>query len=150
MGGRKSRQKGKRGELEVVHLLKAAGLEARRTGQDQAHQAMEKPGDVELEGWNVEVKRRGRMTLNVVREGLAQASDAALISETPVVFWRGDREDWLVTMDAEDWAAREAHVQRLEGYVAASVREMERTALKRQEASHGDREDQDQRDPDQG
>ena len=94
-----SRQKGKRGELEVVHLLKSYGFEARR---GQQFKGTEDSPDVihNMEGFFIEVKLRQAFNLHATME---QASDEAASSEAPVVFHRKNGKPWLVTLDAEDF-----------------------------------------------
>ena len=105
--GAKSRRKGARGELEVVHLLRGLwhgvkrGLTQTRGGGDVA--------DVEGSPYWIEVKIGKRP--NIVA-AMAQALEARAErgdARPPVVFTRRDGEEWLVTMRARDWVAeREA------------------------------------------
>lgn len=106
MGGRASREKGKRGERELAKLWQAAlpNITVRRTGQDQAHSAVEKPGDIDTGGlYAVEAKRRKRLSWTVIREGLRQAVEAAKPSEFAVLCAREDKGEWVVTIRLADW-----------------------------------------------
>ena len=92
-----SRDKGKRGEREVVALLRDLYQDARRgfqsrQGDDEA--------DVECTPWWIEVKRVKAQ--ETPRKAMAQAVDAT-DGRPPVVFTRRDNSDWLVTMRVSDW-----------------------------------------------
>lgn len=83
MSGRASRRKGKRGELEVVDILRAAGFDARRTPNSGG---LSWPGDVQgVEGYVFEVKRTERLNLSAA---LRQAYGGARGGAIPVVAWR--------------------------------------------------------------
>lgn len=93
-----SRQKGKRGELEVARILREYGFNARR-GQ-QFSGANGDPDVVGLPGVHLEVKRREKF------EGydwLAQAARDARPGEIPAVWWRKNDHRWVVMMDFEDF-----------------------------------------------
>ena len=92
-----SRDKGKRGEREIVALLRDLYPDARRgfqsrQGDDEA--------DVECTPWWIEVKRVKAQ--ETPRKAMAQAV-AATDGRVPVVFSRRDNSDWLVTMRVSDW-----------------------------------------------
>lgn len=93
-----SRQKGKRGELEVVHLLREQGFEARR---GQQFKGTEDSPDVihNMEGFFIEVKLRQAFNLH---DTIDKAQEEAA-GETPIVFHRKNGKPWLVTMTAEDF-----------------------------------------------
>ena len=93
-----SRQKGKRGELEVAHLLREYGFEARR-GQ-QFSGANGDPDVVGLPGIHLEVKRVEKLNLAAAMQ---QSIRDARINEIPIVMHRKNRGQWLVTMTFEDW-----------------------------------------------
>lgn len=105
--GKSQRAKGARGERELAKLWQEAvpHVAVRRTGQDQAHQAESKPGDIDVGGlpYSVEAKRRKRLSWTTIREGLAQAVDAASEGEMPVLCAREDRGEWIVALRLEDW-----------------------------------------------
>lgn len=91
-----SRQKGKRGELEVVHLLKEYGFEARR---GQQYSGANGDADViGLPGYHIEVKFREQLNLDAA---LDQARRDAPPGAIPTVFHRKSRTPWKVTLDAE-------------------------------------------------
>lgn len=93
-----SRQKGKRGELELSRILKRFGFNARR-GQ----QYCGANGDADVvgvPGYHLEVKRVEKLNID---NAMQQAITDALESEIPVVVHRKNRKPWLVTMRLEDW-----------------------------------------------
>jgi Holliday junction resolvase len=92
-----SREKGKRGEREVVNLAKAHGLEARRTAPLQS--ALDSgASDVQLPDFptmHVEVKRDERMSVDaMVKQAEADSSEG----HTPVVAWRRNDRPWYVAV----------------------------------------------------
>ena len=93
-----SRQKGKRGELELAAVLRAHGYSARR-GQQYAG-ANGDADVVGLPGVHIECKRVERLNLDAA---MAQAVRDARDGELPVVAHRRSRQPWLVTMRLEDW-----------------------------------------------
>ena len=97
--GKLSREKGKAGEREVAALLRKYGFEARR-GQQFAG-GSDSPDVVHsMDGWYIEVKRREAINLYAVLE---QAGEEAGEDEAPVIFFRRNRQRWVVIMDAEDF-----------------------------------------------
>ena len=93
-----SRQKGARGERELSSKLKEYGYNTRR-GQ----QYCGANGDADvigLPGVHIECKRVERLNLY---DAIAQAKHDAREGETPTVFHRKDRSEWLVTMTLEDF-----------------------------------------------
>ena len=91
MGGRSSRQKGKRGAREAVRLFTDRGDQARR-GDSQSRGARE--ADVEDTPFWVEVKRGKRVRL---RAAIAQA-EKDCDHRPPIVVWRDDRSEWRVDL----------------------------------------------------
>jgi hypothetical protein len=90
-GGLKSRQKGKRGEREIVRLARACGLEAQRTWQTaQAGDPAARGCDIIIAGRRAQVKlaRRGFERLYRALDGVAFA------------FLRQDRKAWLAVLEA--------------------------------------------------
>ena len=88
-----SRNKGKRGELEVAHLLKEYGYDARRS---QQYAGINNDADVVgLPGIHIEVKRVEKLNLN---NAMAQSIRDAREGEKPIVMHRTNREPWKVTM----------------------------------------------------
>lgn len=100
--GRKSRRKGKTGELELARLLTAMGWTCHRTAQCRGNTGQA----ADIEGlpriW-CEVKRTESFRLY---EALRQAKHDATVAgngELPAVFHRKNGENWVVIMDIEDW-----------------------------------------------
>lgn len=93
-----SRQKGKRGELELANLLKKAGYECRR---GQQYSGVSGDADVVgLEGIHIECKRVENLNINKAFE---QSIRDARDNEIPAVFHRKNREPWLVTVGLYDF-----------------------------------------------
>lgn len=93
-----SRQKGKRGELELSAALRDYGYDCRR-GQQYCGAS----GDADvigLPGIHIECKRVERLDLSAA---MRQAAGDAQPGELPAVFSRKNREGWLVTMTLGDW-----------------------------------------------
>lgn len=93
---KKSRDKGKRGELEVVHLFKAHGHLAHRTAQVDGSLSSDVIVD-DYPGLHIEVKRYARV--GVFRFWDQAVSDAAP-EEHPVLFVKEDRGPWLTCVDS--------------------------------------------------
>jgi len=96
--GKTSRDKGKRGELELAHELTRLGIECRR-GQQYCGAS----GDADVvgvPGVHIECKRTETLRLN---EAMAQARRDARDGEVPVVIHRRNRGPWIVVMDLGDW-----------------------------------------------
>ena len=97
--GKLSREKGKRGEREVVALLKSRGFEARR-GQ-QFRGGGDSPDVIHgMTGFFIEVKLKQQLNLFDV---LDQAEDEKPDAEVALIFHRKDKKRWLVTLDAGDF-----------------------------------------------
>jgi Holliday junction resolvase len=101
--GKRSRNKGKRGERELAHKLQELGFpDAKR-----AQQFCGKAGDADVigvPGVHIECKRVEKLNLSLAME---QATSDAREGEAPMVFHRKNNGPWLVTMRLEDWAPRE-------------------------------------------
>ncbi len=96
--GKMSKDKGKRGELEVVALLHKYGFEARR-GQ-QFRGGGDSPDVIHTRrGLSVEVKLRETLSLYPALEKAAE-DDA---DKAAIVFHRRNRKPWIVAMYAEDF-----------------------------------------------
>ncbi len=93
-----SRNKGKRGELELARILREHGYAARR-GQ-QYHGGADSPDVIGLPGIHIEVKRVERLNLT---EAYAQAFRDAADGEIPAVFHKRNHEPWMVTVTLEDF-----------------------------------------------
>ena len=94
-----SRQKGKRGELELAKGLREHGYETRR---GQQYSGTETSADVVgLPGIHIECKRVENLN---VYNALAQAiRDTGESGDLPAVFHRKNNQPWLVTMRLDDW-----------------------------------------------
>ena len=93
-----SRNKGKRGELELANLLKSYGYEARRGVQ---YSGINGDADVVgLPGIHIECKRVEKLNIETAME---QSARDARFGEIPTVMHRKDRKQWLVTMPLVDW-----------------------------------------------
>lgn len=93
-----SRQKGKRGELELSHKLQEYGYDTRR-GQ----QYCGANGDADVVGLpNIHIECKRVQNLNIYN-AIKQAQNDANSNELPAVFHRKDRQEWLVTMTLDDW-----------------------------------------------
>ena len=104
-----SKQKGKSGELELVHKLNELGFSTRRTAQYNGKEQGSLADLVGIEGVHIECKRVERLNLD---EAMAQAIRDSKDEEVPMVFHRKNRKGWLVTMPIEYWAVREKCFQR--------------------------------------
>lgn len=92
-----SREKGKRGELELSHRLTEYGHPARRGSQYKG--TPDSPDVLGLPGVHIECKRVENLSIN---NAMAQAiKDAG--KDIPVVIHRTNRAEWKVTMLLEDW-----------------------------------------------
>jgi len=92
-----SKRKGKRGELELAKKLQEYGFNTRR---GQQYSGLGGDDVVGLEGIHIECKRVERLN---VYDAVKQACKDAEADEIPAVFWRKNKEEWLVVMRLEDW-----------------------------------------------
>ena len=94
-----SRQKGKRGELELAKVLREHGYETRR---GQQYSGTETSADVVgLPGIHIECKRVENLN---VYNALAQAiRDTGESGDLPAVFHRKNNQPWLVPMRLDAW-----------------------------------------------
>lgn len=95
--GRRSREKGKRGEREVAKLLSDAGYESRRGvqfcgGGDSPDVISELP-------CHIEVKRTEKFNL----WGAMDQASADAVDMPPIVFHRPSHRPWVIVMYAEDF-----------------------------------------------
>lgn len=91
-----SREKGKRGELELAGILREYGYDTRR-GQ----QFCGINGDADVVGLpkvHLEVKRVERLN---IEDAMSQSKRDAKDGEIPVVVHRKNHCNWLVTMELE-------------------------------------------------
>ena len=93
-----SRDKGKRGEIELAHELERFGFNTRR-GQ-QFSGANGDADVVGVPGLHIECKRVERLNLS---EAYKQSERDARIDEMPVVMHRKNREGWMVTLSLRDF-----------------------------------------------
>lgn len=97
--GKMSRDKGKVGEREVAALLRSRGFEAQRGVQFQGgDQSQDVKHDIP--GLHIEVKRVESLNMT---SAMAQAKADAASGKVPAVFHRKSRQEWLVTLAAEDF-----------------------------------------------
>lgn len=99
MGKINSRQKGKVGELELAALFRANGFPQSRRGV-QYKGGPESEDVTGLPGHHVECKRVETLHLY---PALQQAQKDAGPSETPIVFHRRNREEWVAILHADDY-----------------------------------------------
>lgn len=93
-----SKQKGKRGELEVANMLKKYGYDARR---GQQYSGANGDADVVgLPGVHIEVKRVEALNIDKAME---QAITGAKLGEMPAVFHRKNGKEWKATVRLEDF-----------------------------------------------
>lgn len=92
-----SRRKGATGERELARLLQGYGFDARR---GQQYSGLGGDDVVGLPGVHIECKRTERLNLDAAMD---QAIRDAKPDETPAVFHRKNRKEWLVTMRVADW-----------------------------------------------
>lgn len=93
-----SKKKGKRGELEIAHILQDRGYDARRSQQFCG--AMGDADVIGLPGVHIEVKRVEALN---IENAMQQSRVDAREGEIPVVFHRRNGKKWLVTMELTDW-----------------------------------------------
>lgn len=93
-----SRNKGKRGELEIAHKLQKYGYDARRS---QQYAGINNDADVVgLPGVHLEVKRVEKLNIdNAMEQSIRDKREG----EKPVVMHRRNNKQWLVTMLFDDW-----------------------------------------------
>ena len=94
------KQKGKRGELELVRKLKEYGFETRRSVQYNGKADDGQADLVGLPNIHIEAKRVERLN---IYDAIAQAVHDAKEGELPTVFHRKNHSEWLVTMRLQDW-----------------------------------------------
>lgn len=95
--GKRSRDKGKRRELELVHILNDHGYNTRR-----GYVFQNEPDIVGFKGFHVEVK--GVESLNV-RKALHQSiTDAEKRKDgIPLLAWKKSNEPWTITLLLDDF-----------------------------------------------
>ena len=99
--GQASRNKGKRGELELSHELQHLGF--RTAHRSQQYCGTASSADViGLPSVHIECKRSE--TLSVYAAYEQAVKDSVGSSDIPVVMHRRSRRPWLVIMSLSDWA----------------------------------------------
>lgn len=94
-----SREKGKAGEREFAALCREYGFENAR--RSQQYSGINGDADVVgLEGIHIEVKRVERLN---IEEALQQSIRDSKEDEIPIVAHRRNREEWKITMRADDF-----------------------------------------------
>lgn len=98
--GKASRDKGKRGELELVHVLRDYGFAECRRAQQYCGTA-DSADIVGLQGIHIECKRSERLS---IYQALAQSRfDCLGDSDIPVVMHRRNGHPWVVISLLDDW-----------------------------------------------
>lgn len=99
MSGRSSQAKGRRGELELAALLQQHGYDVRPGEPLNYGQEADVVG---LPHIHCEIKRCQQLRLS---EWMRQASDDAekFGDGAPTIFFRRNREAWMVCMKLENW-----------------------------------------------
>lgn len=102
MSGKRSRDKGKRGEREWAAVCREHGYDCRRTAQFRGNTGA--AGDVEgLPGIHIEVKRTEALRpWDYMTQAMHDAAEGGK-GDLPIVAWKKNDHDWLVFMRAEDW-----------------------------------------------
>lgn len=102
MGGKMSREKGKRGERTVASLFKEYGYDAKRSAQfcGKTGQAADVVGVPLI---HIEVKFQERMCLYDWMNQAIRDSAAEGKGNKPVLIHKANNKDLLVTMRWEDW-----------------------------------------------
>lgn len=104
-----SRQKGKRGELEIAKILKERGYDARR---GQQYCGINGDADVVgLDGVHIEVKRVEQLNID---KAMLQVARDTREDEIPVVFHRKNGECWKATTWLGAWLDLYEQAQALE------------------------------------
>lgn len=100
--GKKSRDKGKRGEREWALFCREQGYDCHRTAQYRGNTGA--AGDVEgLPGIHIEVKRTESLRpWDYMGQAVHDAAEAGK-DELPIVAWKRNDYPWMVIMRAEEW-----------------------------------------------
>ncbi len=91
-----SKQKGKRGELDLARSMRELGLDARR---GQQYNGLEGRDVIGLPGAHVECKRVERLNIDQAMEQSVRDAAPGLV---PVVCHRRSRREWMVTVRLRD------------------------------------------------
>lgn len=98
--GKASREKGKRGELKVAHMLTERGFPARRGVQFKGGANSHDVICEKLDYYNIEVKFVE--TLNLIK-AMAQANRDCDDKQRPIVVHKKNHSGVMVTMNFADW-----------------------------------------------
>ena len=93
-----SREKGKKGELEIAKKLREYGFDTRRSQQFNGKEG--EADVVGLPGIHIEVKRVEALNID---NALKQAIRDCKGNNIPAVFHRRNGEKWKVTLDFDDF-----------------------------------------------
>jgi len=102
----KSRDKGKRGELELAHLFTGEGYPAKRGGFMQARHGAGEGADCivpSLPWLHIECKRYKTFLGSKLRAALEQSERDRKPNTIASVFHREDESKWYVTMEAVEF-----------------------------------------------
>lgn len=95
-----SKQKGNQGEREFAKLCNEYGFEKVKRAVQYGYGGIDNPDCAGLEGIHIEVKRVERLNVSeAMHQSIADANEQAM----PIVAHRKNREEWLITMRANDW-----------------------------------------------
>lgn len=97
-----SKQKGARGERQFRNKCREHGYDAKRTAQYCGNSG-EASDVVGLPGIHIEVKVGGNIRLYDARDQAVHDAEAAGKGDLPIVAHKRDRDEWLITMRADDW-----------------------------------------------
>lgn len=100
--GKRSREKGKRGERELAHKLQELGFNNVYRSQQYCGSATSSDL-LGLQGIHIECKRTESLSLYPALEQATK--DSGNSGDFPVVFHRRNGKGWIVVMRLEDWAA---------------------------------------------
>ncbi len=93
-----SKQKGKTGELELVHKLKDMGFDCERSQQFKGNTKNDDDADVVgIDYLHIECKRNEKLNVeNALQQ--AERDNGDRTDKIPVVMWRKNRESWKATL----------------------------------------------------
>jgi Holliday junction resolvase len=97
--GKASKNKGKVGEREIVHLLREFGYAANRGQQFKGSPDSPDVISPDFHDIHIEVKRTESLS---VYEALRQAKEDASIDQRPLVFHRRSGKEWIAIIEAKE------------------------------------------------
>lgn len=92
-----SREKGKKGERELAHVLSDYGYDCRR---GQQFNGLDGEDVVGLDYIHIECKRVQALNLD---DAMEQAKRDSKDNQIPAVFHRKNNKKWKVTLELDDW-----------------------------------------------